>query len=158
MHKLKIIKVSLEVNLLYSFLFLDRLLIPDFFHFHFSPAGWDSLKKISILYENMHSCKAEDYYTDIITAPPSRKVIIYNFFKIPCNFYIIIDFYFVYYRLFRIEKSKCKQKMNKRFWRDNRKLLNKADKYVVNRLYAHRLAKLCPVPLVQLVKIHPVGR
>lgn len=24
----------------------------------------------------MHSCKAEDYYTDIITAPPSRKVIL----------------------------------------------------------------------------------
>ncbi|XP_013105209.1 cytoplasmic dynein 1 light intermediate chain 2 [Stomoxys calcitrans] len=39
------------------------------------PAGWDSLKKISILYENMHSCKAEDYYTDIITAPPSRKAV-----------------------------------------------------------------------------------
>lgn len=39
------------------------------------PAGWDNLKKISILYENMHSCKAEDYYTDIISAPPSRKTI-----------------------------------------------------------------------------------
>lgn len=37
------------------------------------PAGWDNLKKISILYENMHSCKAEDYYTDIIAAPPTRK-------------------------------------------------------------------------------------
>ncbi|XP_055843436.1 cytoplasmic dynein 1 light intermediate chain 1 [Episyrphus balteatus] len=39
------------------------------------PAGWDNLKKISILYENMHSCKAEDYYTDIIIAPPSRKTV-----------------------------------------------------------------------------------
>ncbi|XP_037936250.1 cytoplasmic dynein 1 light intermediate chain 1 [Teleopsis dalmanni] len=39
------------------------------------PAGWDSLKKISILYENMHSCKAEDYYTDIISPPPSRKTV-----------------------------------------------------------------------------------
>lgn len=38
------------------------------------PAGWDNMKKISILYENMHSCKAEDYYLDIILAPPSRKV------------------------------------------------------------------------------------
>lgn len=39
------------------------------------PAGWDNLKKISILYENMHSCKAEDYYTDVIAAPPSRKTV-----------------------------------------------------------------------------------
>lgn len=39
-----------------------------------SPAGWDSLKKISILYENMHGVKAENPYTDIIKAPPTRKV------------------------------------------------------------------------------------
>lgn len=37
------------------------------------PAGWDSLKKISILYENMQTCRAEDFYTDIISPPPSRK-------------------------------------------------------------------------------------
>lgn len=41
---------------------------------HCSPAGWDSLKKISILYENMHAVKAENHYTDIIKAPPTRKV------------------------------------------------------------------------------------
>lgn len=40
-----------------------------------SPAGWDNLKKISILYENMHSCKPDDYYTDIIAQPPSRKTV-----------------------------------------------------------------------------------
>lgn len=39
------------------------------------PAGWDSLKKISILYENMHSCKPEDYYNDIIAQPPSSKTV-----------------------------------------------------------------------------------
>lgn len=41
----------------------------------FSPAGWDNLKKISILYENMHLCKPDDYYTDIIAQPPSRKTV-----------------------------------------------------------------------------------
>ncbi|XP_030378661.1 cytoplasmic dynein 1 light intermediate chain 1 isoform X2 [Scaptodrosophila lebanonensis] len=39
------------------------------------PAGWDSLKKISILYENMHAVKAENHYTDIIKAPPTRKAV-----------------------------------------------------------------------------------
>uniref|UniRef100_A0A1A9V6L6 Dynein light intermediate chain n=1 Tax=Glossina austeni TaxID=7395 RepID=A0A1A9V6L6_GLOAU len=39
------------------------------------PAGWDSLKKIEILCENMNSCKEVDYYTDIITPPPSRKAV-----------------------------------------------------------------------------------
>lgn len=38
------------------------------------PSGWDNLNKISILYENMHSCKAEDYYSDVIVAPQQRKV------------------------------------------------------------------------------------
>uniref|UniRef100_A0A182Q473 Dynein light intermediate chain n=1 Tax=Anopheles farauti TaxID=69004 RepID=A0A182Q473_9DIPT len=38
------------------------------------PAGWDNMKKISILYENMQSCKPDDYYNDIIAQPPSRKV------------------------------------------------------------------------------------
>lgn len=33
------------------------------------------MKKISILYENMHSCKPEDYYRDIIVQPITRKVI-----------------------------------------------------------------------------------
>lgn len=32
------------------------------------------MKKISILHENMQTCKPEDYYTEVITAPPSRKV------------------------------------------------------------------------------------
>ncbi|XP_034649903.1 cytoplasmic dynein 1 light intermediate chain 1 [Drosophila subobscura] len=39
------------------------------------PAGWDSLKKISILYENMHGIKAESPYTDVIKAPPTRKAV-----------------------------------------------------------------------------------
>lgn len=41
----------------------------------FRPAGWDNQKKISILYENMHACKPEDYYNDIIAQPPSRKAV-----------------------------------------------------------------------------------
>ncbi|XP_055711649.1 cytoplasmic dynein 1 light intermediate chain 1 [Phlebotomus papatasi] len=37
------------------------------------PAGWDNMKKISILYENMQTCKPDDYYTDIVVPPPQRK-------------------------------------------------------------------------------------
>ncbi|VVC93184.1 unnamed protein product [Leptidea sinapis] len=37
------------------------------------PAGWDSLKKICILYENMQTCKPDDYYRDVIVQPASRK-------------------------------------------------------------------------------------
>lgn len=37
------------------------------------PAGWDSMKKISILYENMQSCKPDDYYRDVIVQPAVRK-------------------------------------------------------------------------------------
>ena len=44
-------------------------------YYNYSPAGWDNLKKISILYENMHACKADDYYSDIIAQPPSRKTV-----------------------------------------------------------------------------------
>uniref|UniRef100_A0A336M2P4 Dynein light intermediate chain n=1 Tax=Culicoides sonorensis TaxID=179676 RepID=A0A336M2P4_CULSO len=39
------------------------------------PAGWDNMKKISILYENMQSCKPEDPYSEIIATPPSRKTV-----------------------------------------------------------------------------------
>ncbi|XP_023029957.2 dynein light intermediate chain [Leptinotarsa decemlineata] len=41
----------------------------------FIPAGWDNMKKISILHENMHSCKPEDYYRDVIVQPATRKTI-----------------------------------------------------------------------------------
>lgn len=33
------------------------------------------MKKISILYENMHSCKPDDYYRDIIVQPITRKTV-----------------------------------------------------------------------------------
>lgn len=39
------------------------------------PSGWDNMKKISILYENMQSMKPDDYYRDIITQPGTRKTI-----------------------------------------------------------------------------------
>lgn len=32
------------------------------------------MKKISILHENMHTCKADDYYRDVIVQPTTRKV------------------------------------------------------------------------------------
>ncbi|KAF5269240.1 hypothetical protein FQR65_LT02541 [Abscondita terminalis] len=41
----------------------------------FIPAGWDNMKKVSILYENMHTCKPDDYYTDIIAQPVTRKTV-----------------------------------------------------------------------------------
>lgn len=41
----------------------------------FIPAGWDNMKKISILYENMHSCKPDDYYRDVIVQPTTRKAV-----------------------------------------------------------------------------------
>lgn len=41
----------------------------------FIPAGWDNMKKISILFENMHSCKPDSYYRDVIEQPVTRKVV-----------------------------------------------------------------------------------
>ncbi|XP_066251512.1 cytoplasmic dynein 1 light intermediate chain 2 [Euwallacea similis] len=41
----------------------------------FIPPGWDNMKKISILYENMHSCKPDDYYRDVIVQPATRKTV-----------------------------------------------------------------------------------
>ena len=38
----------------------------------YRPAGWDSSKKIGILYENMHSVKPDQYYTDVIAKPMIR--------------------------------------------------------------------------------------
>lgn len=37
------------------------------------PSGWDSMKKISIVCENLQSMKPDDYYRDIIAPPASRK-------------------------------------------------------------------------------------
>ncbi|XP_075212905.1 dynein light intermediate chain [Lycorma delicatula] len=39
------------------------------------PSGWDSMKKISILYENMQSMKPDDYYRDVIAPPVTRKTV-----------------------------------------------------------------------------------
>ena len=41
----------------------------DRFEPNFSPAGWDNEKKIAILYENMHSVKPDQYFTDVIARP-----------------------------------------------------------------------------------------
>jgi len=39
-----------------------------------SPSGWDSEKKISILYEGLNSMRHDDVYNDVITRPVTRKV------------------------------------------------------------------------------------
>ena len=41
---------------------------------HFSPAGWDNTKKISILFENMTSMKPDDAYGRVISRPSTHKV------------------------------------------------------------------------------------
>nr|XP_018909401.1 PREDICTED: cytoplasmic dynein 1 light intermediate chain 2 isoform X1 [Bemisia tabaci] len=41
----------------------------------FIPSGWDNMKKISILYENMQVMKPDDYYRDVIVPPPLRKAV-----------------------------------------------------------------------------------
>ncbi|CAG0921423.1 unnamed protein product [Notodromas monacha] len=40
----------------------------------FIPSGWDNMKKIAILYENMQAMNPEDYYTDVIAKPATRKI------------------------------------------------------------------------------------
>ncbi|XP_011506157.1 PREDICTED: cytoplasmic dynein 1 light intermediate chain 1 isoform X2 [Ceratosolen solmsi marchali] len=37
------------------------------------PAGWDNIKKISILHENLQSMKPEDYYRDVIIQPTTNR-------------------------------------------------------------------------------------
>lgn len=39
------------------------------------PSGWDNMKKISILYENMQSMKPDDYYRNVIAQPVTRKTV-----------------------------------------------------------------------------------
>ncbi|XP_071959273.1 cytoplasmic dynein 1 light intermediate chain 2-like [Antedon mediterranea] len=39
----------------------------------FIPSGWDSLKKISICYENMTNIKPDDPFEDVLSKPPNRK-------------------------------------------------------------------------------------
>ena len=41
-----------------------------------SPSGWDSEKKISILYEGLNSMRHDDAYNDVIARPVMRKVIL----------------------------------------------------------------------------------
>lgn len=48
------------------------------------------MKKISILYENMQSCKPSDYYTDVISPPQTRKV------RCPVNVHAFQYLYFFF--------------------------------------------------------------
>jgi hypothetical protein len=60
--------------------FCDTLNI-IFIHLDFSPAGWDNIKKISILHENLQSMKPDAYYQDVIIQPATnRKVIVLKSF------------------------------------------------------------------------------
>ena len=51
----------------------SNLVLVTQYIFFFSPAGWDSEKKIAILCENMHSIRPDQYYTDVIAKPIVRK-------------------------------------------------------------------------------------
>lgn len=84
-------------------------------YFIFRPAGWDTLKKISILYENMHTCKPDDYYRDVIIQPPTRKVSLTERFYI----FIFIMLFIIFVRADRAEKLKYMLKMNKSSFKDN---------------------------------------
>lgn len=42
-------------------------------HIDCRPAGWDNMKKISILHENLQSMKASDYYRDVIAQPATNR-------------------------------------------------------------------------------------
>lgn len=57
--------------------------------FNYSPAGWDNMKKISILHENLQSMKPDDYYRDVIAQPSiNRKVLnIYKYIFYIKNFF-----------------------------------------------------------------------
>ena len=44
-----------------------------FLFYFFRPAGWDNEKKVAILYENMHSMRPDQYFTDVIAKPIVRK-------------------------------------------------------------------------------------
>lgn len=41
----------------------------------FIPAGWDNMKKIAILHENLYTCSPNDYYREIIVQPVTRKTV-----------------------------------------------------------------------------------
>jgi len=40
-----------------------------------SPSGWDSEKKIAILYEGLNSMRHDNAYNDVISRPVTRKVL-----------------------------------------------------------------------------------
>lgn len=60
------------VHLIYGFPFKTPALVVEK-DAVFIPAGWDNEKKIAILYENMHSMRPDQYYTDVIARPMVRK-------------------------------------------------------------------------------------
>lgn len=53
-------------------------------YWYFSPAGWDSVKKINILSEHLKVILPEDRFEDHIVKPQLRKVKeLYLFVKLP---------------------------------------------------------------------------
>ena len=57
-----------ELFIIYSLFFIHTLNV-----LFFRPAGWDNEKKVAILYENMHSMRPDQYFTDVIAKPIVRK-------------------------------------------------------------------------------------
>lgn len=53
--------------------------------FCYRPAGWDSMKKISILYDNMQTIRPDEFYNSVITKVNTRKVCtVWNFTQTFC--------------------------------------------------------------------------
>ncbi|XP_005105824.3 cytoplasmic dynein 1 light intermediate chain 2 [Aplysia californica] len=62
------------VHRIYGFPFTSPALVVDKDSV-FVPSGWDNEKKISILYEGLSSMKPEDAFEQVISKPPTRKVV-----------------------------------------------------------------------------------
>lgn len=56
----------------------------------FRPAGWDSMKKISILSDNMQTIKSNDFYNSVITNENTKKVCLKYKCKQPKYIYIYL--------------------------------------------------------------------
>ena len=53
--------------------FKSTITIIHFLFYFFRPAGWDNEKKVAILYENMHSMRPDQYFTDVIAKPIGKN-------------------------------------------------------------------------------------
>lgn len=59
---------------------------------YFRPAGWDSMKKISILYDNMQTIRPDEFYNSVITKVNTRKVCVKLYQQ--QSFIVMLDYFF----------------------------------------------------------------